>query len=350
MESYGKDTSGFTKLKTSLEPTSTDLGIEQTPVDRFFVCSASAVPEPDRSSWALTIDGDAAGSSARVGLADLMSLPNHVVDAWLECAGNGRMLYDYVGGYPRPPAALDTRWTLGGMGMGRWEGPRLADVIALARPTSDFEWLSPMGLDDENEDGEPARMCLPASKALDPDTIVALRMNGEPLNAAHGAPARLIVPGWIGAYSVKWLGRIELSAHWINSFRADEYYVLRTPDGAKLGPATVHPVKSSLALDWNAELDSGAHSIRGYARATAVPIEAVEWSVDGGEWQHAELIRLTTKWGWTPFRFHWDATPGLHTLRTRATDINGATQPETVPYNPHTILWNAITPHPVKVS
>ena len=349
VESYGKPTSGFKKLKTSLEPTEADLGIEQTPVNRFFVCSGSAAPEPDRSSWTMTIDGDAADSPTEIALDDLMSLPHHVVDAWLECAGNGRMLYQYVGGYPWPEGALDTGWTLGAMGMARWEGPRLSDVIALARPTSEFEWLSPTGLDDDNEDGEAARMCMPAAKALDPDTIVALRMNGEPLTPAHGAPARLIAPGWIGAYSVKWLGRIELSATWINSFRADEYYVLRTPDGTKLGPATTHPIKSSLALPWNAQLGSGSQVIHGYARAAGNPIEAVEWRVDDGRWQHAELIRLPTKWGWTPFRFQWDAVSGDHTIRTRATDVRGDVQPDTVPFNPHMILWNAVIPHPVQV-
>lgn len=349
-DGYGKDTSGFTRLKTSLEPTETDLGLEQTPIDRFFVCSGSAVPHPNQITWAMTIDGDAAGSPIEVGLDDLMSLPNHVVDAWLECAGNGRMLYEFVAGYPRPESALDTRWTLGAMGMARWEGPRLADVVGLARPTTDFQWLSPQGLDFDHEDGEAARMCLPVDKALDPDTIVALRMNGEPLAPAHGAPARLIVPGWVGAYSVKWLGRIELSSTWVNSFRADEYYVLRTPHGTKLGPVTTHPTKSNLALGWNAELPAGLQTVHGYARAAGVPIEAVEWSADGGDWNHAELIRLNTKWGWTPFRFEWDATPGHHTLRTRATDVNGTGQPDTVPFNPHTILWNAITPHPVRVS
>jgi DMSO/TMAO reductase YedYZ molybdopterin-dependent catalytic subunit len=350
VDGYGKPTDGFLKVKTSLEPTTKDLGTEQTPVDRFFVCSGSAAPRVDAHSWSMKIDGDAAGSPLQVGLDDLMSLPSHVVDAWLECAGNGRMLYEYVAGYERPEGATDTRWTLGAMGMGRWEGPRLSDVVALARPTTEFQWLSPMGLDFDHEDGEPARMCLPVDKALDPDTIVALRMNGEPLTPAHGAPARLLVPGWVGAYSVKWLGRIELSSTWVNSFRADEYYVLRTPDGTKLGPATAHPIKSSLALGWNAELPAGATTVQGYARASGVPVEAVEWSTNGGEWQHAELIRLNSKWGWTPFRFHWNATPGDHTLSTRATDINGETQPDTVPFHPNTILWNAITPHPVRVS
>jgi DMSO/TMAO reductase YedYZ molybdopterin-dependent catalytic subunit len=349
MESYGKDTSGFTRLKTSLEPIVADLGIEQTPVERFFVCSGSAVPDPDATTWTMTIDGDAASSPVQVGFDDLTSLASHVVDAWLECAGNGRMMYDYVGGYPRSEDALDTRWTLGAMGMARWEGPRLSDAIKLATPTSEFRWLSPMGLDFDNEDGEPARMCIPAVKALDPDTIVALSMNGEPLLPAHGAPARLIVPGWVGAYSVKWLGRLELSSSWVNSFRADEYYQLRAPDGTKLGPATTHPIKSGLGLVWNAHMNPGPQIVRGYARATEAPIEAVEWSEDGGRWQQAELIRLNSKWGWTPFQFQWNATPGDHTLSTRATDSNGQTQPETMPFNPHTILWNAITPHPVRV-
>jgi DMSO/TMAO reductase YedYZ molybdopterin-dependent catalytic subunit len=346
---FGKPTEGFAHLKTSLEPIGLDLGTTQTPVDRFFVCNAGAAARVDADRWSLRIDGDAATHSVTLTLADLQALPRVEVDAWLECAGNGRKLYEYIGGHPRPTSALDTHWMTGAMGMARWGGVRLADVVASAFPTAELAWVSPAGLDVENEDGDIVRMCLPASKALDPDTIVATEMNGQPLLTAHGAPARLIVPGWIGAYSVKWIDRIELSTSWVPSFRADVYYRRRDPDGTDRGPATAHPVKSTLALDWNAELAVGPATLHGYARSGAAPIRSVEWSFDDGPWASAVLEPVVGRWAWTPFRFDVELEPGEHRIRTRATDGTGAAQPAAMPYHPNTILWNAITPHPVVV-
>ena len=346
---YGKTTDGFTRLKTSLEPAGLDLGTSRTPVDRFFVCNAGAAARVDAQRWRLRLDGDAAGRPITLDLDELRALPWVEVDAWLECAGNGRQLFERVGGHPRPVSALDTHWMTGGMGMARWGGVRLADVLALAEPTDDFVWAAPSGLDVENEDGDVVGMCLPAWKALDRDTIIALEMNGAPLLTAHGAPARLVVPGWIGAYSVKWIDRIALSTSWVPSFRADVYYRLRDPDGTDRGPATAHPVKSTLALDWDAVLPPGEQEVHGYARSGAGPIRSVEWSLDGGEWQQARIEPLDGRWAWTPFHLHVDLEVGSHHLRTRATDETGAPQPTTTPYHPNTILWNAVTPHPVIV-
>ncbi|MEM9468126.1 MAG: molybdopterin-dependent oxidoreductase [Actinomycetota bacterium] len=344
---FGKPTDGFAALKTSLEPVGLDLGRQQTPTDRFFVCNAGAAARVDPETWTLRIDGDGAASPVTLRLDELRRLPWVELDAWLECAGNGRKLFEYVAGHPRPVSALDTHWMTGAMGMARWGGVRLADVLALAEPTATFAWAASSGLDVENEDGDVVRMCMPASKALDSDTLVALEMNGEPLVTAHGAPVRLVVPGWIGAYSVKWVDRIELSSSWLPSFRADVYYRLRDPDGTDRGPATTHPVKSTLALDWNAVVSSGSTVVWGYARSGTAPIRSVEWSLDSGPWQEATLEPLPGRWSWTPFHLTVDLEPGEHRLRTRATDETGASQPDAVPYHPNTILWNAVTPHPV---
>ncbi len=350
MTSHAKNPADFTALKRSLEPKTMDLGVEQTGVDRFFVCSVAETPAVGAdATWSITIDGPAADSPIDLTIEDLRALPHHDLDAWLECAGNGRRLYELVDGHTAPPIDADTQWTLGAMGMASWRGPRLADVIALASPNDTLMWVALSGIDDQNIEGEAPKMCMPADKALHPDTIVALEMNGAPLSPAHGAPVRVVVPGWIGAYSVKWLGRIELSDVWVPSWRADVYYQHRTPDGTALGPATEHPIKSSLALDWEAPLPAGAQEIMGYARAAGQPVATVEWSVDGGPWRPAELVGPNGDWSWTPFRFEWSATSGRHEIRTRATAEDGSTQPETMPYHPNTILWNAVTPHAVIV-
>ncbi len=349
MTSFGKPTEGFRQLKTSLEPESMALGHDRTELDRFFVCSAGDAPDLYQGTHSLTINGDAAGKPIALTFDELGALPQHDVLSWIECAGNGRRLYEFVDGHVPSEEQTDTKWTLGAMAMATWSGPRVADVIAAANPRDSLAWIAPAGLDVDNTEGEPVRICLPAEKALDPDTIVALRMNGEPLPQAHGAPMRLIVPGWVGAYSVKWLGRLELSATWVNSWRADVYYRLRDPDGTDLGPATAHPVKSSVALPWGGEVSAGQQTIRGYARCGTAPIARVEVSIDGGGWTDAELHPIPSKWAWTPFSFDWEATPGAHVIRTRATTADGQTQPDSVPYHPNTILWNAVTPHPVNV-
>ena len=172
-------------------------------------------------------------------------------------------------------------------------------------------------------------------------------MNGEPLTVSHGAPARLLVPGWIGAYSVKWLGHIELATEWLPSWRADTYYRLRDADGVDLGPATNHPIKSNLALDWNAEVPAGLHRLHGYARGGTDGVSRVQWSLDDGPWVDAVLEPLPGAWAWTPFVVEVDLPAGPHQVRTRATDGTGTTQPDMVPYHPNTVLWNAVTPHPV---
>lgn len=347
---FGKPAEGFRVHKRSLEPTTMALGVDRTPIDRFFVCNVHDAVDLDPAEWTLAVGGGAVDRPITLGLADLQALPQHHVDAWLECAGNGRRLFEFVDGHVPSGLEADTQWTLGAMGMASWRGPRLGDVLALAGVTAEAAWVSPQGLDHENAEGEPPRMCLPLDKALDPDTIVALEMNGGPLAAAHGAPARLLVPGWIGAYSMKWVERIDVEARWVSSWRNDVYYRLRDADGTDRGPATTHPVKSSLGVEWGESLPSGDVELLGYARSGAGPIESVDWSLDDGSWHPAELIALPGRWSWTPFRLRVDLSPGEHRIRTRATDASGATQPDAVPYNPSTILWNAVTPHLVRAT
>ncbi|MEM7095843.1 MAG: molybdopterin-dependent oxidoreductase [Actinomycetota bacterium] len=347
MADYGKPDDGFTHLTTSLEYRGGDLGTIETPIDRFFVCNASDAPTIDRDSWRLRICGDAAMTEVEIDWDALSALPQVDQLAWIECAGNGRSMFTLVDGQVIPPENAHTGWMLGGLGLARWSGPTLASVLDLAGVGPDAAWVSPMGLDEENTEGEPARMCLPLDKALDPTTMVATTMNGEPLLRAHGAPVRLLVPGWVGAYSVKWLGELTISSSWVPSWRADEYYVDRDPDSTILGPVTAHPVKSHLALEFPGSLPAGRNELFGYARSGDGAITAVEWSIDGGEWQPAQLDPTEGRWAWTVFRFEVDLAEGEHVVRTRATDSTGAQQPDQQPFHPYGVLWSSIVPHPI---
>lgn len=348
-QQYGKPVDELRLIGTSAEPATLDLGTDQTPIGRFFICAMSPAPDVAPAEWSLQIDGDAAMAPRSVGIDELRALPQRRVRSWLECAGNGRAMFEVSGGYERPEALTDTPWTLGAMGMATWVGPTLASVLELAGVSEDAEWVGPVGLDVDSTEGAPASMSIPVAKARHEDTLVALEMNDAPLLRAHGAPARLLVPGWVGAYSVKWLDRLEVSSTWVSSFRSDVYYRHRNADGEDQGPLTSHPVKSTLALPWPAEIQSGSTVIRGYARCGTAPIERLEWSVDDGPWQDISFAPATDRWAWQPFEFTWEAPVGAHQIRTRATAADGQTQPDSQPYHPNTVLWNSVTRHPITV-
>ena len=331
---------GATSLETPLE----SLDGYLTPADRFFVCNVARTQRVDPAAWRLELAGDALATPATLTLDDLAALPRHTVRCYLECAGNQRRLFDLVQGQrvEREGGGEDVPWLLGGVGMAEWSGPRLADVLAPGGLRDVVRWVAPLGLDIDNPEC-PIEIPMPAEKALHPDTILALTMNGAPLPPDHGFPARAIVPGWIGTYSVKWVGRITASSREIRNYRTDEYYVI---DGATV---TRQNVKSSLALPFPARMGPGLKHVHGYARSPDRPIARVEWSEDGGRWREADIVSPNEPYGWVRFAFAWKATPGEHRLRTRATDEAGETQPETCPLNESTLLYNAIIPHPVTV-
>jgi len=345
---HGKSTEGYRLLGSSLEPTRVPSATGLTPVPEFFVCSAGDALDIDPPRWSLRVCG-AVTRNINLGLKDLVALTQHELPAWLECAGNGRRLFSEAAGHAVPADGADTPWLLNAMGLATWSGPRLGDILELAGVHASAKWVSPCGLDEDNREREAPRMCLPISKALHEDTIVALAMNGEPLTRSHGAPARLVVPGWVGAYSMKWLGELTVAEDWVGSWRADEYYVYRDANGAAGPPLTAHPVKSNLALEFPAALRAGEQQVRGFARSGEAPVVDVRWRIDGGAWHAATLGSALGRWAWTLFSFTLDLEAGNHIIETRAADAAGNVQPAVQAPHPNGVLWNAITPHPVVV-
>jgi DMSO/TMAO reductase YedYZ molybdopterin-dependent catalytic subunit len=210
--------------------------------------------------------------------------------------------------------------------------------------------VMPEGLDELK-----VRRPIPLAKAMADDTLLVYGMNGEDLPADHGGPVRALVPGWIGVANVKWVGRIEVSTQPLLSDWNTTSYVLLGPGYAPEGPAmgpvlTTQPVKSALELPWPATLPAGPQTIRGRSWSGAGRIAKVECRIDDGPWQAARIEGSNEPLAWARWSLGWDATPGAHTVRVKATDERGNTQPETVPFNQQGYLYGGIVAHPVTVT
>lgn len=279
-------------------------------------------------------------------------MPCITIAAYLECAGSMRSLFGFASG----KLPKWTPWSLGAMGVARWTGVPLAHILERAGICSTAVDVNMRGLDD---DGTGQGVCrpIPVEKAMAKDTILAYGMNDALLPIDHGFPLRAIVPGWIGAASIKWLGEIEVLSEPVWVPRNTEMYILEgkawSPD--KYAPAKGKPldeqnIKSSLALPLPASLPRGEHKIWGVARSPHAPIARVEWCCDGeDEWSTAELYPTTGGSNWTRFSFDWNATPGTDNLMTRATDEALNQQPHHATSNAQGYLFNSVYKHPVVV-
>ncbi|MGW8742165.1 sulfite oxidase [Streptomyces sp. NPDC055794] len=325
-----------------------------TPNDRFFVRNHTSTPVLSAADWALTVHGDGLTRDRTVdfSLADLRKLPSVTHTAFVECAGNGRSLFTGQQGQ----TVSGTSWTLGAIGVARWRGVRLADVLRRAGLSRRAVDVMPRGLDADYVTADGAdlgrvRRPLPLSKALD-DVLLAYEMNGEPLPPDHGHPVRVLVPSWIGIASIKWVGDIEVSAEPLYSPWNTDFYRLfgdAYPDGGT-APLTGQTVKSAWELDAGAKLAAGAtHRLTGRSWSGAGGVVRVDVSTDGGgTWHRARLHDAPRRDGWVRWSTRWrPVTPGPYTLLARATDSAGRTQPDATVHNTQGYLFDAVVRHPV---
>ncbi|MEU6237371.1 sulfite oxidase [Kitasatospora sp. NPDC047058] len=330
------------------------------PVERFFVRNHTSTPLIDPDGWRLRVfgsglrDAPPAARAVEFGLDDLRALPATRIDALIECAGNGRSFFTSQQGLVVP----GTPWTLGGIGSARWRGVRLAEVLRRAGLTPGAVDVLPAGLDPEYVvDGVGfghVRRPLPVAKALD-DVLLAYEMNGEPLTPDHGAPVRLVVPGWIGIASVKWVGTVEVADRPLYSPWNTDFYRLFGPDYPPGGsaPVTTQVVKCAFELARGAVLRAGrSHRLHGRSWSGAAPVRRVEVSTDGGlRWLPAGLHDEPRAGNWTRWSIDWrPERPGAYELRARATDRRGNTQPEAAVFNREGYLFDAVVAHPVTVA
>lgn len=313
-----------------------------TPNPFFFVRSHFGPPALDPTRR-LRISG-LVKTPLDLDVAALRRLPEVTVTAVLQCAGNGRALHA-----PRVPGL---QWIHGAMGQATWTGVRLKDLLDKAGLASGAEHVRLAGADTPNKPAVPRFIrSIPLSRAVDPATIIAYRMNGEPLSLAHGAPFRLVVPGWAGDHWIKWLTDVRVQKDEAEGFYYQTGYRIPVepvePGAAvppeKMRPLTTFPVKSTIArpLD-GAKKPVGKQEVSGVAFSGEKAIAKVEVSLDGGtSWNAATLEGQAGPGRWQVFKYAFDAPrPGPQRATARAIEAGGAVQPQKAAWNPSGYFWN----------
>jgi sulfite oxidase len=316
-----------------------------TPVPHFFVRNHMHEPDTlDEHTWRLTVGGEV-DTPLTFSLSELAKLQPHSVTNTLECAGNGRAF--------QQPHVPGVQWLKGAVGTARFSGPRLRDLLQRARVKPTGKHVMFRGVDGVPGKVPPFIRSIPIEKAMDSDTLVATHMNKAPLTKHHGFPARALVPGWMGAASCKWLAEIKvLDKEFDGNFMKPGYRMPNHPvaPGAEVNPEDTHAitalnVKSVITSPLEGALVRGAAiHVRGAAWAGEAEIVRIEISTDAGKaWHAAHLHNEQAKYGWRFWSYAWNPRQsGDYTLRARASDNQGRTQPESAMWNPSGYLYNAI--------
>jgi DMSO/TMAO reductase YedYZ molybdopterin-dependent catalytic subunit len=299
-----------------------------TPTDLHYVRSNFALPAHD---GILTIGG-AVRNPMTLTLDDLRGVPAVERTVTLECAGNGRLA--------QTPLPVGEPWGKYAVSTARWTGAMLHEFLAQAEPAAAAANVVFEGADRgpyyEHDDIGFARS-LALAHAADPmaEILIAYQMNGAPLTPQHGAPFRLIVPGWYGMASVKWLKRIDVSTEAFEGEFQTGHYMYEWGDQQR-EPVTLMRVRARITDPApRSHIPAGTHTIRGKAWTGTGPVTRVEVSLTGeGEWQSANLEPPAGPYQWQDWSYDWHATEiGRHTLRARAIDAAGNTQPDIPPWN-----------------
>jgi DMSO/TMAO reductase YedYZ molybdopterin-dependent catalytic subunit len=301
-----------------------------TPAGMHYLLTHFDVPfvtEPQQ--WMLTIGG-LVERPVELSLAELKMLPQVTQTVTLECAGNGRSLTDRR--WPSQP------WHHEAVGTSQWTGTLLKPLLERAGIRADVRDIVFTGADrgfDGGVEHDYGRSLTPQLAMAD-NILLVTAMNGQPLLPQHGAPLRLLVPGWYGMASVKWLNRIEAIDHAYQGFQQVGTYVYKQTQDDTGTPVTSIRVKSLLVPpglpDWYTRrrlVERGPLMLFGRAWSGAgVAVTRVEVGIDG-HYSDAVLDAQSGKYAWRGWRFPWDAHPGEHEVSCRATDANGDVQPLT---------------------
>lgn len=300
------------------------LPIEQTtefmtPSDKLFVLAHLGVPQIELDTWRFDIVG-LVGSPYSLSYADLARFTPTTVKSFHQCAGN----------------PLEPTRPMRVVANVEWRGVLLRDILEQARVTSSCRYIWAYGLDYGTFNApsysspyqEHYVKDLPLDYVMNNDVIVATHLNGEPLPARHGFPARIVAPGYYGTNSVKWLCRVEAADRRADAYFTQELYNDRVPGSDTAKPVwEIQPESIIVRPAAGSQLRTAEVLISGWAWS-ASDIDVVEISTDGGRTWAAAKVEPKEHGYWQRFSYRWAAHHAGHCeLLSRATDRKGCTQP-----------------------
>jgi len=305
-----------------------------TPTGMHYILVHFDVPQVDATNYSLEIGG-LVERPLTLTLGGIKALPRVTAAVTMECAGNGRALMA-----PRP---ISQPWMSEAIGTAEWTGTPLAPILREAG-------LKPGAVDivftgaDRGVQGDEVQFyqrALTPDEATRDEVLLAYEMNGRPLEPQHGFPLRLLVPGWYGMTSVKWLTSIEAIGEPFAGYQQSEAYRFVGEDGVLGEPVSLIRPRALMTppgipdfLTRTRLLEAGPITLTGRAWAGRAQVSRVEVSTDGGgSWREARLDEPIGRLAWRGWSLDWDATPGTHVVAVRATDTAGRVQPDE--------FWNA---------
>jgi DMSO/TMAO reductase YedYZ molybdopterin-dependent catalytic subunit len=304
-----------------------------TPTELFYIRSHFPVPQLELSSYQLRIDG-AVRNPLCLSYEELRSMPPETRIAVLECAGNSRVFL--------VPQVEGAQWELGAVGNAEWTGVPLAALLERAGVEEDACEVVLEGADrgvPKEPPVPPTRISyarsLPLGKAMQPEALIAYKMNDRDLTPDHGYPVRAIVPGHYGMASVKWLTRIHVvrkpfQGYWQTSDYGYWDYLEGMPVRHPLGEIKL---KCEIARPrvYETLAANQVRTVSGTAWAGETEVTEIAVSTDGGQsWAEAEFLDPAKRYAWRRWKFDWltPKQPGKYTLLARAKDANGGAQPD----------------------
>lgn len=293
-----------------------------TPRDKFFAIQHYGRPEIAESAHRLKITG-LVDNETELSVADLKAMPATELTAGYECSGNSARIYQ------------------GLASNGRWTGVPLRDVLARVGVKPKAREVIFFGADRKEENvvfreqtfgvEQQFGRSMSLENAMRPSPLLAYAMNGEPLTKEQGFPLRLVMPGWYGVANVKWLAEIQLQQdRYVGNFQARWYRTMtEEKDGDQMQSVETEVTRMKLkSVVARVSTEGAAHKLLGFVLNDGTPLSSVEVKIDDGPWQRAEFDPSNTEFSWKLFSFRWEgATPGEHTIVSRATDVDGYVQP-----------------------
>jgi sulfane dehydrogenase subunit SoxC len=324
------------------------LRYDVTPAGLHYLLVHFDIPEIDESSWRLDIAGSVEQPRSFT-LEQLRARPSRTLPVTMECAGNGRARLR-----PRP---ISQPWLDEAVGTAEWTGTPLRDALLEAGVHPDTVEIVFTGADHGVQGGveHDYERSLPLDAVMRPEVLLAYEMNGRPLEPQHGAPLRLLVPGWYGMTSVKWLTRMTLVTERFEGFQqavAYRYQEGETDAGEGVSRMRVRalmiPPGHPDFMTRRRLVEPGIVTVRGRAWSGNGDVVRVEFGVDD-TWTDADLQEPVGPFAWRGWAVRWDAAPGEHSLSCRATDAAGHVQPVEQPWNYQGMGNNLVQKVPVTV-